>query len=266
MQQLTSTFHRIVLTLPFPSILAVFSISIHCQEQTFLLTPSLSMSLSLSVSFLLAPLAACVCLFTGSIQTRTQTFHGSINLLPSVAETLRKIHWEMLARCRKEKRNYLQPQCSSCYACGMPPATCHLPPVARKHLTPHTLPRPALTCHGSWCIQANAVPHTRCIILCLSFLSGTSPTPTRRPFSSSRFILFYFFRIHKSLWRTLSACLAATPTEYFPTFFWPARVKLSIDTFHTHTHTHTVRVGCEDAWQLLWQMWQMSIFICPTWE
>lgn len=124
----------------------------------------------------------------------------------------------------------------------MPPATCHLPPVARKHLTPRTLPRPALTCHGSWCIQANAVPHTRCIILCLSFLSGTSPT--RRPFSSSRFILFYFFRIHKSLWRTLSACLAATPTEYFSTFFWPARVKLSIDTFHTHTYSTCRTRGC----------------------
>lgn len=146
----------------------------------------------------------------------------------------------------------------------MPPATCHLPPVARKHLAPRTLPRPALTCHGSWCIQANAVPHTRCIILCLSFLSGTSPTPTRRPFSSSRFILFYFFsHSEASLAHAfrLSSCHAHRIFSYI--FFGLLVLNYPSTLF---THTHTVRVGCEDAWQLLWQMWQMSIFICPTWE
>lgn len=127
----------------------------------------------------------------------------------------------------------------------MPPATCHLPPVARKHLTPRTLPRPALTCHGSWCIQANAVPHTRCIILCLSFLSGTSPTPTRRPLSSSRFILFYFFsHSQASLAHAfrLSSFHAHRIFSYI--FFWPARVKLSIDTFHTHTYSTCRMRGC----------------------
>lgn len=150
----------------------------------------------------------------------------------------------------------------------MPPATCYLPPVARKHLTPYSLPRPALPCHGLWCIQANAVPHTRCIILCLSFLSGTSPpfghlAPSLFPlylilfFSHSQVSLAHAFR--------LSSCHAHKIFSYFFCRFF-ARVKLSIDTFHTHTHTHAARVGCEDAWQLLWQMWQMSIFICPTWE
>jgi len=46
--------------------------------------------------------------FYPSARTRTQTFHGSINLLPSVPETLRKIHWENARRCNVERqRNYL---------------------------------------------------------------------------------------------------------------------------------------------------------------
>lgn len=47
-------------------------------------------------------------------RTRTQTFHGSINLLPSVPETLRKIHWENARRCNVEGKEII---------CGPEPAT-----------------------------------------------------------------------------------------------------------------------------------------------
>lgn len=45
--------------------------------------------------------------FYPSARTRTQTFHGSINLLPSVPETLRKIHWENARRCTGEGREII---------------------------------------------------------------------------------------------------------------------------------------------------------------
>lgn len=242
MQQLTSTFHRIVLTLPFPSILAVFSISIHCQEQTFLLTPSLSMSLSLSVSFLLAPLAACVCLFTGSIQTRTQTFHGSINLLPSVAETLRKIHWENARSVQKGKKKLSVAPVQQLLC--LRHATCHLPPATSRPQTPDS-PHPATPCpnlpwlvvHTSKCCATyamyNFVPQFP-----LGHLSHSHSPPS---FLSPHYLILFFSHSQVSLAHAfrLSSCHAHRIFSYI---FFGLLVLNYPSTLFTHTYTHIQHV------------------------
>lgn len=124
MQQLTSTFHRIVLTLPFPSFLAVFSISIHCQEQTFLLT----LSLSISLSFCELPFgASCsLCLPFYWLYPNTYTNISWFNKF--AAERSGNFAKNTLGKCSLGAERKKEIICSPSVAVAMP-AACHLPPA-----------------------------------------------------------------------------------------------------------------------------------------
>lgn len=140
MQQLTSTFHRIVLTLPFPSILAVFSISIHCQEQTFLLT----LSLSISLSFCELPFgASCsLCLPFYWLYPNTYTNISWFNKF--AAERSGNFAKNTLGKCSLGAERKKEIICSPSVAVAMP-AACHLPPATSRPQTPDS-PHPATPC------------------------------------------------------------------------------------------------------------------------
>lgn len=131
MQQLTSTFHRIVLTLPFPSILAVFSISIHCQEPSFLLFHAIYLALS----FCELPFGASCSLYLPFYWLYPNTYTNISWFNKFAAERSGNFAKNTLGKCSLGAERKKEIICSPSVAvampaaCQPPPATSCLPPA-----------------------------------------------------------------------------------------------------------------------------------------
>lgn len=127
---------------------------------------SLSPSLSLRLSFCELPFgASCsLCLPFYWLYPNTYTNISWFNKF--AAERSGNFAKNTLGKCSLGAERKKEIICSPSVAvampaaCHLPPAACHLPPVARSHLTPHSLPRPALAClvvHTSKCCATYAL-------------------------------------------------------------------------------------------------------------
>lgn len=119
-----------------------------------------------------------------------------------------------------------------------------MPPATSRPLTPDSpllTPCHALPCHASWCIQANAVPHTRCIILCLSFLSAPSLLSLCTLFPLYLILFFSHSQVSLEHAFRLSSCHAH---RIFSCFFFGLLVLNYPSTLSTYTHSTSKMRGC----------------------
>lgn len=187
---------------------------------------SLSPSLSLRLSFCELPFgASCrLCLPFYWLYPNTYTNISWFNKF--AAERSGNFAKNTLGKCSLGAERKKEIICSPSVAvampaaCHLPPAACHLPPVARSHLTPHSLPRPALAClvvHTSKCCATyalyNFVPQ---FPLCPPLSSVSAPS-----FLFPLYLILFFSHSQVSLAHAfrLSSCHAH---RIFSNFFFLA--------------------------------------------